>query len=76
VSGAAGLDNPALVRDLVAFVAAAPRPYPEVMAAWRTSCPQLTIWEDALERGFVRRAPGGRVEATPAGRAFLDAAAQ
>jgi len=42
-----------LVLDLVAFVAAAPRPYDEVIDAWRTSCPRLTVWEDAVDRGYV-----------------------
>ena len=39
------LDPP--IRDLVEWVAKEPRPYSEVMAAWRTSCPRLTVWEDA-----------------------------
>ncbi|MBX9700350.1 MAG: hypothetical protein K2X74_13000, partial [Acetobacteraceae bacterium] len=39
--------------DLVAWVAAAPRPYGEVIEAWRTSCPRLTVWEDAVDRGLV-----------------------
>jgi hypothetical protein len=45
------------------------------MDAWRTSCPRLTIWEDAVDLGFVRRrhdpALGLVVEITPAGRALL-----
>ena len=41
--------------DLVEWVAARPRPYDEVMEAWRTSCPRLTIWEDAVDRGLVVR---------------------
>jgi hypothetical protein len=44
-----------LVLDLVEWVAARPRPYDEVMEAWRTSCPRLTIWEDAVDRGLVVR---------------------
>jgi len=44
-----------LVMDLVAFVAAAPRPYEEVIDAWRTSCPRLTVWEDAIDRGLIAR---------------------
>jgi len=64
------LDNEALVRDLVAWVAQAPRPYRDVMSAWRTSCPRLTIWEDAVEAGLVRR-DGATVEATPLGHEFL-----
>ena len=65
----------ALVLDLVEWVARSPRPYDEVLEAWRTSCPRLTIWEDAVERGLVRRqrrADGGvEVEATADGMGFL-----
>lgn len=64
-----------LTIDFLAWLAAAPRPYTEVMDAWRTSCPRLTIWEDALDAGFVarRRSPGGApmIEVTDRGRAFL-----
>ena len=67
-----------LVRDLVEWVAREPRPYSEVMEAWRTSCPRLTVWEEAVDRGLlVREAePGGGVlvKATEAGRSFLAAA--
>jgi hypothetical protein len=47
-----------LVMDLVAFVADAPRPYEEVIDAWRTSCPRLTVWEDAIDRGLITRRRG------------------
>jgi hypothetical protein len=64
-----------LVLDLVEWVAKEPRAYAEVMDAWRTSCPRLTVWEDAVERGLVRSeaAAGGGlvVAATPSGRALL-----
>jgi hypothetical protein len=46
--------NP-LVFDLLEWLAMSPRPYAEVMDAWRTSCPRLTIWEDAVDLGFVVR---------------------
>jgi hypothetical protein len=45
----------ALVLDLVEWIARAPRPYPDVIETWRTSCPRLTIWEDAVEAGYVTR---------------------
>ena len=65
-----------LILDLVEWVAEEPRAYTEVMEAWRTSCPRLTVWEDAVERGFVARMPvdGGRnlVTVTPSGLTFLD----
>ena len=68
-------DTNALVLDLVEWVAARPRPYAEVMEAWRTSCPRLPIWEDAVDQGLVRRdhdAQGGViVRVTPLGLARL-----
>ena len=62
-----------LVRDLVGWLAAGPKPYAEVMEAWRTSCPRLTIWEDAVDAGLVvRRAGEGGVivELTAKGHAL------
>jgi hypothetical protein len=44
-----------LVLDFVEWVAREPRVYAEVVAAWRTSCPRLTVWEDAADRGYVAR---------------------
>lgn len=64
-----------LILDLVEWVAREPRAYADVMEAWRTSCPRLTVWEDAVDRGFVarERADGTslNVVVTPAGRQFL-----
>ena len=67
-------DNLPLILDLVGWVAAEPRTYGDVMDAWRTSCPRLTIWEDAVDRGLVRRdARNGTtfVVVTPAGLDLL-----
>ena len=44
-----------LILDLLEWLGPAPRPYAEVMEAWRTSCPRLPVWEDANDRGFVER---------------------
>jgi len=64
-----------LVLDLLEWLSAGPRPYTEVIDAWRTSCPRLTIWEDACDMGFVtRRNPAAGpqlVELTPAGITLL-----
>lgn len=64
-----------LVFDLVEWVAKEPRTYGEMLDAWRTSCPRLTVWEDAIERRLVMRQPvegrGTIVVVTPAGRRFL-----
>jgi len=66
-----------LVLDLLEWIAARPRPYSEVMDAWRTSCPRLTVWEEANDRGFIAqdRAAGSEmlVDLTPLGRKFLEA---
>lgn len=48
-----------LVLDLVEWIAREPRRYAEVMDAWRTSCPRLTVWEEALDRGLVECRRGG-----------------
>ena len=44
-----------LVLDFVEWIAREPRLYADVVAAWKTSCPRLTIWEDAADRGYVTR---------------------
>ena len=65
----------ALVLDLVEWVGERARPYQEVMDIWRTSCPRLTVWEDAVDRGYLERrktaGPGVEVAITASGRAFL-----
>jgi hypothetical protein len=69
------LTNEHLVLDLIEWIDASPRPYGEVMDAWRTSCPRLPVWEDAVDHGFVMtmRREGGApmVHVTDSGREFL-----
>jgi hypothetical protein len=64
-----------LVLDLVEWIAKEPRPYAAVIDAWRTSCPRLTVWEDAVDRGLVKREPVAgqamRVTVTATGQEFL-----
>ena len=63
-----------LILDFLQWIAAEPRSYPEVMDIWRTSCPRLTVWEDAVDGGLIarRRVDGSLlVEVTPAGYALL-----
>lgn len=66
-----------LVLDLIEWVAREPRDYADAMDAWKTSCPRLTVWEDAVDNGFVarRNMPGQPmgVVATEAGLRFLRA---
>jgi len=56
--------------ELLAWVATRPRTYAETMDAWRSHCPRLLVWEDALLAGLVR-VEGGSVELTPAGERAL-----
>lgn len=68
--------NDALTRQLLEWVGEKPRSYAETMEAWRTSCPRLTIWEDALSEGLLERVAGRRlcdaeVRLTEAGRAAV-----
>ena len=64
-----------LLLDLLEWIGPQPRPYDEVMTAWRTSCPRLPVWEEAGLRGFIERRhqPDGPaiVVVTDGGRAFL-----
>ena len=45
----------ALILDLLDWLRVRDRSYEEVMDAWRTSCPRLTVWEDANDRGLIAR---------------------
>jgi hypothetical protein len=66
-----------LVLDFVEWIAREPRVYAEVVTTWKTSCPRLTIWEDAADRGYVARETvagfGLIVTVTEAGRKLLRA---
>ena len=44
-----------LIEDFLEWLDREPRTYADVMDAWRTSCPRLTVWEDAIDRGLVSR---------------------
>jgi hypothetical protein len=64
--------------DLLTWLSSRPRTYDETMAAWRTSCPRLSIWEDALADGLVQVKRGGNgragaaVTLTASGQAALE----
>jgi hypothetical protein len=77
--------SPRLLLQFLEWVAARPRDYHETMDAWRTSCPRISVWEDALIAGYVAaedspdRAQGPqraqnnvRIVLTPAGVDHLD----
>ncbi len=53
-----------------------PHSYSEVMEVWRSSCPRLTIWEDACADGLIASEGGysGRVFVSEKGRRLLQSA--
>jgi hypothetical protein len=67
------VDN--LIVDLLEWLGTTPRPYSEVLDAWRTSCPRLPVWEEANDRGYIERhhVPGwGQfISVSPAGTECL-----
>jgi hypothetical protein len=67
-------DSPSLIMiQFLSWVADRPRTYAETMDAWRTSCPRLSVWEDAVIADLVRlEGDGGRaVKLTKRGAAIL-----
>jgi hypothetical protein len=66
----------ALTLQLLAFVAEGNRTYGETMEAWRSTCPRMPIWEDAVRNGLVRVENGSAMKSscivlTTRGRARL-----
>ena len=64
------------LREFLTWVSSRRRTYAEAMDAWRTSCPRLTVWEDALLGGLIqvesgRPFPQSEVTLTPRGRSIL-----
>jgi len=61
---------PALTTQMLEWLEERPRSYAETIDAWKTSCPRLSIWEDALADRLVNIV-AGRVHVTPDGKALL-----
>jgi len=62
------------------WIARKPRTYADVQEAWRSTCPRLSIWEDALGAGLIRceQTPGKpardcAVTLSPKGKSLLQA---
>lgn len=64
-----------LMLQFLEWVAIRPRTYTEAMDGWRTSCPRLSVWEDAVFGGLIEVHRDGskvaEVVLTPRGRAIL-----
>jgi hypothetical protein len=63
----------ALTLQLLEWISSKPRTYAEVLDAWHTTCPRLSIWEDACADGLIDYNPQGDriVHVSPKGRALL-----
>jgi hypothetical protein len=61
------------VAELLDWLALAPRTYRDTIDAWKTHCPRLSAWEDALVAGLIAVERNGDGEShvvlTAAGRA-------
>ena len=58
--------------QFLSWVADRPRSYAQTMEAWRTACPRLSVWEDAVIEGLVHVDGALRsVALTSRGRAVL-----
>ena len=66
-----------LMTQFLRWLEERPRSYAETMDAWRSHCPRLMAWEDALEEGLIRLEPARdgaadmQVRVTVKGRARL-----
>jgi hypothetical protein len=70
-------DSPSLIMvQFLAWVADRPRSHRQAMDAWRTSCPRLSVWEDAILDELIRvgNDKDRAVRLTARGRAALEKA--
>jgi hypothetical protein len=59
--------------ELLTWVTARPRTYEDVAEAWRSNCPRLAVWDDAVTARLVVARPDG-VALTERGLAALSKA--
>jgi hypothetical protein len=57
--------------ELLTWVADRPRTYADAIEAWRSNCPRLSAWDDALTAGLLQ-VVRNRVTLTARGRVLLD----
>ena len=68
-------DQPSLIMiQFLTWVADRPRDYAQTMEAWRSSCPRLSVWEDAIIEGLIRIENNGSrsIRLTSRGAALLE----
>ena len=66
----------ALTLQLLEWISDRPRRYADVVEAWRSTCPRLSIWEDACIDGLIdcEEGPEHIVCVSDKGRRMLQAA--
>jgi hypothetical protein len=47
------LSHDLLMLEFLSWISNRRRTYAEAMNAWQSSCPRLTIWEDAIIDGYI-----------------------
>jgi hypothetical protein len=63
----------ALTLQLLEWIPDRPRANAEVLDAWHTTCPRLSIWEDACVDGLIEYEPDSRIVSVSAkGRILLE----
>ena len=67
------LQNAALTRQLLEWIATGTHTYNDALETWRSTCPRHTIWEDALRDGLIdlTRERNAVLTLTERGRAML-----
>jgi hypothetical protein len=66
--------NDALTLQLLEWISSSERTYAEVLDAWHSTCPRLSIWEDACIAGLIEYDSSSRyVSISAKGRALLQA---
>ena len=48
------LSHDLLMLEFLSWISSRRRTYAEAMNAWQSSCPRLTIWEDAMIDGYIQ----------------------
>ena len=65
--------NDALTLQLLEWISNGRRTYAEVLDAWHSTCPRLSIWEDACIAGLIDYDPNSHyVSISAKGRALLE----
>jgi hypothetical protein len=63
----------ALTLQMLQWIAEGRHSYADVLDVWKSTCPRLSIWEDACADGLVESAPGmsGVVSLSEKGKRLL-----